>query len=172
MTEEWRIREAGSDDAAALALVGAATFLETFAGVLEGSAIVSHCERHHTAEAYRGLLMAGAKAWLAELQRGRAPVGFALLAQPDLPGAQAGDLELKRIYALSRLHGGGLGRALMSAAVAAAAGSDRLLLGVYAGNARALAFYQRQGFTPIGERRFDVGGTLYDDIVLAKPLAA
>lgn len=170
--EGWRVREAGADDAAALALVGGATFLETFAGILAGDAIVAHCGRQHTAEAYRALLAKGARAWLAELDPSNAPIGFALLTAPDLPGAQPGDIELKRIYALSRFHGGGMGRALMTAVLAATAGFERLLLGVYAGNDRAIAFYRKHGFEPIGERRFDVGGTLYDDLVLAKPLAA
>jgi ribosomal protein S18 acetylase RimI-like enzyme len=60
----------------------------------------------------------------------------------------------------------------MSAAVEAAraAGAPRLLLGVYGGNARALAFYARQGFTEAGTRRFQVGANLYDDLVLARPL--
>jgi hypothetical protein len=48
----WVLREADGADAERLALIGAATFLETFAGVLDGGAIVGHCARHHTAEAY------------------------------------------------------------------------------------------------------------------------
>ncbi|QDZ06757.1 GNAT family N-acetyltransferase [Sphingomonas panacisoli] len=170
--EGWRVREAGADDADALALVGGATFLETFAGVLAGDAIVGHCGRQHTTDAYRSVLTNGGRAWLAELDPGNAPVGFALLTKPDLPGARAGDIELKRIYALARFHGTGIGRALMAAVVAATSGFERLLLGVYAGNTRAIAFYRKQGFEPIGERRFDVGGKLYDDLVLAKPLTA
>ena len=43
----WAIREAGEADAAALALIGAATFLETFAGILDGEAIVGHCAAQH-----------------------------------------------------------------------------------------------------------------------------
>ena len=166
----WRIREATREDAGALALIGAATFLETFADVLDGAAIVAHCEHAHSRATYEAYLDAGAQAWLAEVEPGLAPVGYALSAEPDLPGARDGDRELKRIYSLSRFHGSGLGAALMAAAVEAAAGHERLLLGVYARNARAIAFYRKQGFEPIGERRFDVGGKLYDDAVLARAL--
>jgi diamine N-acetyltransferase len=84
----WAIREAGQDDADALALVGSATFLETFAGVLAGAAIVEHCARANSAQAYRTYLERGAKAWLAEIDPGAAPIGFALLTAPDLPGAR------------------------------------------------------------------------------------
>jgi hypothetical protein len=34
----------------------------------------------------------------------------------------------------------------------------RLLLGVYAGNAAAIGFYERVGFGKLGSRQFDVGG--------------
>lgn len=170
----WTIREAHAPDAEALALVGAATLLETFAGVLDGGAIVAHCLGQHSADWYRRSLADGASAWLALAAPGDAPIGFALVARPDLPGADpaGGDVELKRIYALSRAHGSGVGAALMAAAVARAReqGARRLLLGVYAGNARALAFYRRQGFERIADRRFRVGDRDYDDIVLAKPL--
>jgi len=170
--QAWTIREAGADDAAALALIGAATFLETFAGILDGAAIIGHCAAQHSETAYRSALASGARAWLAEACPGGAPVGFALVGAPGLAAAQDGDIELKRIYALSRFHGTGLGAALMARAVEAAAGHRRLLLGVYARNHRALAFYRKQGFADIGTRQFDVGGKLYDDLVLARSVAA
>ncbi|HRE35136.1 MAG TPA: GNAT family N-acetyltransferase, partial [Sphingopyxis terrae] len=75
-------------------------------------------------------------------------------------------------YSLSRFHGSGLGAALMRCALHAAAGHRRLLLGVYARNERALAFYRKQGFVDVGTRQFNVGGKFYDDRVLARPLAA
>ncbi|MEN2710155.1 N-acetyltransferase family protein [Sphingomonas sp. NPDC092331] len=169
--QAWQVREAGTGDVAALSLVAGATFLETFAGVLPGDAIVAHCANAYAAERFADYFAKGSRAWILEAAPGGAPVGFAQLATPDLPGAGPGDIELKRIYLLSRFHGSGAGAALMAAAVAGAAGHARLLLGVYAHNARALGFYRKQGFVPMGERRFDVGGQLFDDVVLARPLA-
>ncbi|MGJ7901868.1 N-acetyltransferase family protein [Lysobacter sp. 1R34A] len=170
--EAARIRRAGADDAGALALVGAATFLETFAGILHGRDIVEHCRRQHAHAVYADWLGdASAALWLAETEQGAAPVGYAVLTPPKLPLPDLGehDLELKRIYLLSRFHGGGVGRGLMRQAVAEARtrGARRLLLGVYAGNARALAFYARNGFEQVGERRFQVGGNTYGDAILA-----
>ena len=164
----WQVRPAGPGDAAALALVGAATFLDSFAGVLDGPALVAHCAAHHSAEACRALFAKGAQAWLGEAEPGGAPVGYAMLTPPDLVLARAGDIELKRIYTLSRWHGGGLGAALMAHAITAATSHARLLLGVHVHNARAIAFYRKHGFQPIGTRHFDVGGRLYDDLVLAR----
>ena len=167
---QWTLREAGPDDADALALIGAATFLETFSGILEAEAIIGHCASKHTPDAYRQYFAKGARAWLVEMATGRAPVGFALVGQPDLDAARDGDIELKRIYSLSRFHGSGMGKALMDASLTAAAGHDRLLLGVYQHNHRAIAFYRKQGFADIATRQFNVGGRLYDDLVLARPL--
>ncbi|WP_159976781.1 MULTISPECIES: GNAT family N-acetyltransferase [unclassified Novosphingobium] len=168
----WRIRPAGPDDADALALVGAATFLESFAGLIDGGGLVVHCRDQHSAETYHTYLAKGAKAWLAEIEPGGAPVGYALSCAPELELAQPGDLELKRIYLLSRFQGSYMASALMQAVMAHAAGARRLLLGVKDDNSRALAFYRKHGFETIGSRRFDVGGKTYDDYVLARPLAA
>ena len=51
-------------------------------------------------------------------------------------------------------------------AQAARMGSRRLLLGVYEKNDRAIAFYERFGFARVGTRRFRVGRTDYDDLIL------
>lgn len=167
---DWTLREAGARDAEALALVGAASFLESYAGLVDGQAIIAHCAEHHSAEAYRALLSEGARAWLVELEPGAAPIGYALTSAPTLEQAEAGDRELRRIYVLSRFHGTGLAQALLEAVTAASQGCARLLLGVKEDNHRALAFYRKQGFAEIGTRRFTVGGKTYDDFVLALPL--
>ncbi len=171
---EWTVRRATIADADRLALIGSATFLETFAGLLDGDAIVDHCAREHSSSAYRRYLGEGAEAWLVETRSGMAPVGFSLLGGTDLPGSTSdgSDIELKRIYTLSRFHGGGIGSALMRQAVDLAEhkGCRRLLLGVYAGNGRARAFYTKSGFAQIADRRFGVGDREYDDVVLARQL--
>lgn len=170
----WMIRQAAETDADRLALIGGATFLETFAGVLDGAAIVSHCVKEHSPASYRRSLDAGCRAWLVETHVGNAPIGFSLVARADLPGSatDGSDIELKRIYALSRFHGTGIGAQLMQQAVeyAEVQGYRRLLLGVYAKNARARAFYAKNGFIQIAVRRFQIGHCEYDDVVLAKPL--
>lgn len=171
---DWLVRRATVDEADRLGLVGSATFLETFAGILCGDAIVAHCAREHSPAAYRRYLEAEHHGWLVEALPGHAPVGFALVGPTELPGSAAdgSDLELKRIYAFSRFHGRGLGAALMREAVdhAVQQRCTRLLLGVYSGNTRARAFYAKSGFVQIAERRFRVGDRHYDDVVLARPI--
>lgn len=159
------LREATSEHAERLSLVSNATFLETFAGMIAGDALVAHCTQRHAPDYLATLLDSGARAWLAEIDD--APVGYALLTAPELDAARDGDIELKKIYLLSRFHGSGIATRLLEAVRAAASGHARLLLGVKNDNRRAIAFYTKQGFHQIATRRFDVGGTLYDDVVLA-----
>jgi ribosomal protein S18 acetylase RimI-like enzyme len=173
---EIEIRKAHAGDEDALSLVGQATFLETFSGVLDGRAIIEHCRKAHSPAQYLHWLHdARSAVWLAGAVPGHAPVGYVVVAAPDLPAADpARDLELKRIYLLGRYHGGGLGKRLLRHAVehAEAAGASRLLLGVYAGNESAIAFYRKQGFTHLAKRQFVVGGTAYDDHVMSLALGS
>ena len=171
---DWTVRQAVTADVDRLALIGSATFLETFAGVLDGDAIVAHCAAEHSASAYRRYLEGGSAAWLVEAGTGQAPIGFSLLGSTELPGSvsDGSDIELKRIYTLSRFHGGRIGAELLRHAIlhAERQGGRRLLLGVYAGNGRARAFYAKHGFVQIADRRFRVGAHEYDDVVLARKI--
>jgi diamine N-acetyltransferase len=169
---EWRIREAGAQDFAAIALIGAATILETYAGVVEIDDMLDFCAHEHSAEAYAAYVAEGSRIWLAEAVTTGVPLGYVMLSRPDLDAAVEGDVEVKRIYTLTRMQGSGLGKALMDTALAGAVGSARVLLGVKADNARAIAFYAKHGFAEIGTRRFRTGETWHHDLVLARVLAA
>ncbi|MDB5471117.1 MAG: family N-acetyltransferase [Caulobacter sp.] len=168
------IRACEPGDAARLAIIGQATFLQTYAGIVDGGDILLHGSKTHGEAAYAALLAdPQVDLFLATLPPGEAPVGFAMLSPPDLPVETGpGDLELRRIYALHRFHGEGLGPRLMAAVLerARARGARRLLLGAYGENHRAIAFYAKHGFTQVGTRVFHVGENFYDDVVLAAEL--
>ncbi len=193
--EAITLRRAIAADAAALALVGSATFLEAFTWMLPGADIVTHAARNHTPEAYLAYLAhPDTRVTLAEAAPGGAPVGYAMLTAPELPSfpVQSMDIELKRIYLLSRFRSAatpvlahspitgepepvsGLraGQALLEAALAdaRALGRTRLLLGTHAGNAQAIAFYRKNGFAEAGARTFQVGSQLCCDLIFAKTL--
>lgn len=160
-------------DEGRLALIGATTFLETYAETVDGDDVVAHCANQHSVAKYAQLLDGpGAQAWLAEVQPGRAPIGYVLVTQPELPAAQPGDLEVKRIYVLQRYQGRRVGVRLLNETIAAArsAGAHRLLLGVYSINEAAIAFYTKIGFRRVGTREFSVGRNTYHDYVLALAL--
>lgn len=171
MTNTVNIRPCAPGDENALALVGQATFLESFAGTLQGSDILAHCAREHSPAVYRDWLTdEGSRVWLAEAEPGQGPVGYLVLAPAALPipDPRAGDLEVKRIYPLHRFHGGGIGKRLMAEATrhARSLACKRLLLGVYAGNDNAISFYQRLGFRKVGQRVFRVGSTDCNDFIM------
>jgi len=165
------IRPCTAADAERLSIVAAATFIETYAGIVDGDDLVAHCGTTHAASAYAALLAdPSRRLFLATLDPGAAPVGFMLMGPPDLPvETDPGDMELTRIYALHRFHGQGLGPRLMQTAIdaARAAGAKRLLLAVYSRNDRANAFYRKMGFRQVGTRLFHVGVNDYQDWVLA-----
>jgi ribosomal protein S18 acetylase RimI-like enzyme len=159
-------------DAGALALAAQHTFVETFSGILAPEHIAAHVLNKLSVSAFRAWLEEpDARLWLAT--EDGFPVGYAGLARPDLPQPTTdADTELKRIYLMAAFHGGGAASKLMQLALdeARAMGKTRVLLGVKADNARAIAFYNKTGFTQIGTRQFQVGDGVYDDVVLALTL--
>ncbi|MDQ0466103.1 ribosomal protein S18 acetylase RimI-like enzyme [Caulobacter ginsengisoli] len=168
------IRPCRPGDAAALAAVGQATFLETYAGIVDGADILAHAEGPHSTATYEDYLADPAcQLFLAVCPPGEAPVGYTVFCPPDLPVAiHDGDIELKRIYVLHRFHGEKVGPRLLQAGLdwARTAGFRRVLLGAYGENHRALAFYRRSGFEQVGTRKIRVGVNDYDDVVLATAL--
>jgi diamine N-acetyltransferase len=170
--EKITIRQCTIGDETAISLLGQATFLESFAGMLDGNDILAHCANQHSISIYHGWLKQNTfSVWVAEIQPGNAPIGYLAIAPPNLPIAdpRADDLEIKRIYLLSPFQGMGIGKGLMQEAFnyAKRHNSRRLLLGVHSRNTNAIAFYQKLGYKIVGERKFKVGHHEYNDLVLA-----
>ncbi len=177
MNDPLTVRLARREESAALALIGQATFLATYAHMIPQADLLLHCQRHHAAEVYQNWLAnPTASIWVASVPSTENIVGYAVVVTPDFPDLETKetDRELRRIYLADRWAGAGVGHRLLTAAAAEAAqdGARRLLLAVYHGNEQALAFYRREGFSPVGTRSFLVGTQRYHDLVLARPLAA
>lgn len=171
---EFKLRRCVPGDEPMLSLVGGASFLEAFAGVLDGPDILAHFHKNHSLEAYeKYLTRAENRIYVAEVAPGDAAVGYIVCTAPDFPMETGpGDYELRRIYLLHRFQGMGIGKALMDQAIASGReqGFTRLLLGVYGKNHGAIRFYEKAGFTQTGERFFTVGATTHHDAVMARPL--
>lgn len=167
-----RLRRAGPGDAAKLSLIGAATFLESFADDHDGDEMTRFVASDHSIPAYDAALADPAKRhWLVEEAVG-APVGYAMALPSTLPGTDpARDFELKRIYLLSKWHGGGWGGKLYQAVEdeARAAGAQRMVLSVYVLNYAAQRFYKARGHVEIGRWIFP-GFEASEDYIYAKPL--
>lgn len=151
-----RIREARTDDAAAMAEVNAAGWRAGYRG------LVPHDYLEHLPVAQ----------WRREMTEGlRSPRGdsFTRIAELDgefagycfvaAPGReQPGDsrrAELVALYVEPQRWGLGAGGALVEAALAEAAerGYEEIELWTFEGNDRALGLYERHGFSPDGGRR-------------------
>lgn len=81
-------------------------------------------------------------------------------------------LHVERIYIRSDHQGKGAGKILMdkAATLAQEKSCNRLRLGVWQKNPRAVAFYQREGFQITGEQTFLVGTDPQQDWVMERPL--
>lgn len=167
------IRRAVATDAAALAEFAARTFADTFAAFNRREDMDAHLTATY-----------GARQQLDEIGDPRmitllAVAGDTLRAYAQArpatpPSGIAVDrpFELRRFYADRTVHGTGLAQRLMHAvrAAARASGARQLWLGVWEKNARAIAFYTKQGFVDVGATFFDVGSDRQTDRVLIADL--
>lgn len=155
------IRRAVPDDAAVLAELGTATFVETFGHLYTPEDLQAFLDESHTVAAYAKVLANQDYAlWIAEDDAGRA-IGYAQAGRCGLPheDMRPEDGELKRLYVRAGIQGGGNGRALMDAAMAwlLRDGPRTLWLSVWSENLGAQRFYARYGFEFAGEYEFIVG---------------
>jgi len=159
------IRRAVPADAEALAELGASTFVETFGHLYSHQDLQAFLDESHTAAAYAKTLANPDYAlWIAErpAQDGTLhAIGYAQAGPCGLPHADVrpGDGELKRLYLRQSEQNGGVGRALMDAAMEwlERDGPRPLWISVWSENIGAQRFYARHGFEFAGEYEFPVG---------------
>ena len=159
--EETSIRRATVEDAAVLAELGTATFVETFGHLYSPADLQAFLDESHTPAAYAKVLANPDYAlWIAE--RDGQAIGYAQAGPCGLPHAevQPGDGELKRLYVRAGIQGGGTGRALMDAAMAwlLRDGPRPLWLSVWSENLGAQCFFVFFGFGFVAEYELIVGG--------------
>ena len=154
------VRRAALADAATLAELGTATFIDTFGHLYKPEDLQAFLDESHTEAAYAKVLANSHHAlWIAEAD-GRA-IGYAQAGPCGLPHAdvQPSDGELKRLYLRADAQNAGAGRKLMDAAMAwlLRDGPRTLWLSVWSENFGAQRFYARYGFEFAGEYEFIVG---------------
>jgi ribosomal protein S18 acetylase RimI-like enzyme len=156
-----RIRRAAAADAAELAALGGATFMEAFGHLYSPQDSRAFLADAHAADWYSRLLESpSAAAWLADVGERQAvafvTAGACKLPVPDLE-PRAG--EIHRLYVLAEFQKHRLGTQLLEAALAwlEAQGREPVYLGVWSGNEAAQRLYRRYGFEKVGEYGFSVG---------------
>jgi ribosomal protein S18 acetylase RimI-like enzyme len=166
------IRRATSDDAAALAELGAATFVETFGHLYPPEDLQAFLAKNHTPESwFRTLTDPDRGTWVAEQQNGR-KIGFIGVGACKLPvqdlESTAG--EIQQLYVLAEFHNLRLGTRFMDTGLEwlASQGRSPLYVGVWSENYGAQRFYARYGFNKVGEYGFPVGNTVDREFILKR----
>lgn len=160
MSPQPAIRRARPEDASALAVLGAATFSETFAHLYRREDLAAFLRDYHSVDYYaRFLNDPDTIAWVAETGEdalaGYCTAAPCTLPAPDMPPRSG---ELCRLYVSESMQGAGLGKVfLLSALEWLKARFDHLYVGVYSENIRAQSLYQRYGFEKVAEYHFMVG---------------
>ena len=165
------IRRAQPRDAGALAELAERSFRDAFADSNDPVDMEIHCGERF-GEAVQAREIADPD-WVTLLAEGNGQlVGFAqvrLNAPMDCVAARR-PAALYRIYVASPWHGRGIAQQIMDEVMAVAAqdGSDRIWLGVWEENRRAMAFYRKYGFEVVGAHEFTFGTERQQDLVMAR----
>jgi diamine N-acetyltransferase len=170
-TGNSEIRRALTEDAQALAALGAATFSETFGHLYPPEDLQAFLVASHSVDTWHQTLADSERAtWLAIT--GDLPIGFITVGACKLPienrGKNAG--EIQQLYVLSRYHNLRLGSRLMSIGLEwlEVHGQTPIYVGVWSENLGAHRFYGRYGFTKVGEYGFPVGKTVDREFILKR----
>ena len=166
------IRKARPGDALALARLAESTFRDTFAADNTAGNMDAHCRAHYGEAIQAAEIADPARVTLLSEDHGRLS-GYAQLRWNPAPAcvAAARPGEIQRLYVARDFHGKGIAQELMRVAFEEmrTRGSDVVWLGVWERNARAIAFYRKSGFVPVGAHVFPVGTDPQRDIVMARP---
>ncbi len=148
----FTLRAAGPADARELTRVQVLCWKQTYSAMLPAGFFTPEHEASRLAQWRRVLADPACQVALAEGSDGGL-LGFAMAAKPF--GEAAAGLPVGRqlysLYVLAEHHGTGAGRALLDAVL----GTAPAVLWVAQGNARAIAFYRRNGFAPDGTTMTD-----------------
>jgi GNAT superfamily N-acetyltransferase len=168
------IRRGAASDATSLAELAARTFQETFAADNRPEDMALYLASAYGASQQQNeLIDPDITTLLAEVDGQLA--GYAQLRPGEVPECVAGEspIELWRFYVAQSWHGRGVAHALMRQVdIEAARRSARTMwLGVWEHNARAKAFYGKNGFVDVGSHVFMVGTDAQTDRIMVRQLS-
>jgi GNAT superfamily N-acetyltransferase len=168
------IRTGSPEDNLLLAELGARTFHATFAKDNTPEDMTVYLAETFGPEQQATELADPATTFLIAEIDGK-PAGYARLHTGPAPEMITGErpIEIARLYTDAQWIGGGVGAALMSAALdyARSNGNDTIWLGVWEHNERAITFYRKWKFTTVGEQPFRLGADIQRDYVMQRSLA-
>jgi GNAT superfamily N-acetyltransferase len=171
--EAFGVRDAVAADAVELSRFAAAIFHESFGWGNDPADMAAYTSEAYSPARQRAEIEDASTVTLV-VEAGGELIGFAQLVRGPAPVCVAGaaPVELKRFYVATSWHGRGVAGALFEVVQARALGMGgrTLWLGVWAPNARAIAFYRRAGFVEVGTQVFQLGRDAQTDLVMSRSL--
>ncbi|MCU7241008.1 GNAT family N-acetyltransferase [Pseudomonas peradeniyensis] len=164
----YQIRPARSDDCAVLSHIGQATFALASPPDSTPAAQQHYIAHNLQPEHFQAHLCHPHKRLLVVEQDGQV-LGYSMLdLAPGELGIAAADhlVEISRCYVLPAAHGTGAAQSLLEATLAHTGGLVRLTVNEL--NARAIRFYERNGFRKVGEAIFPCGDERHRDWVMVR----
>ncbi|WP_354501033.1 GNAT family N-acetyltransferase [Mycetocola sp. 2940] len=172
------VRRATTTDATGLADLAEVTFPLACPPGSAPEAIADYIATHLTAERF-GDYLADAGRILTVAEDDAGLCGYTMLLTADTADEDVAaalgirpTIELSKVYVLPGSHGLGVAAPLMQATLDAArsTGAAGIWLGVNQRNPRALRFYEKSGFSIVGEKTFSLGPELHHDFVMERAL--
>ena len=174
MEEETVIRPAVAADAAALAEFAERVFDEVFSPGNDEGDMASYLNEAFGPDQQRAEITAPGSIVLLAEDAGGALAGYLHILASPVPACvdDTSALELKRLYVDPARHSLGLGKRLLDDGLvrAKATGAKTVWLGVWERNFRAQKFYQREGFTRVGEHDFHLGSDRQTDWIMQRSM--
>jgi len=168
MASAPQIRPGVPTDAKTLAEAASVLFLEAYEGLIPAHEMAVYVAENYNETRQQSELADPAMAALIVEHNNRV-VGFAQLHQNQGPAGECdAEVELRRIYMAKEWYGTGLAQQLIKeVAITARSFSARAIwLAVWDENFRAISFYKKIGFRPVGVFEFRLGSLVQNDIVM------
>jgi ribosomal protein S18 acetylase RimI-like enzyme len=169
MPMEIQLKRVTLDDVSKLQKIGIQTFTETFGGLNSVADMESYI--HSAFDSAKLLAELGdAHTEMYFALHNKQTIGYLKLnrgpAQTELK--EQGGLEIERIYVLQAYFGQQVGQLLFDKAlqIAQACAVEYIWLGVWEQNARAIRFYEKNGFQQFGSHVFKLGEDEQNDILM------
>jgi ribosomal protein S18 acetylase RimI-like enzyme len=171
----WRLRAATVADAPTLAVLAERTFRYTFAPDNTPADMDAYCASAFGEALQRAEIEDPTMVTLLAEGNDGGIVGYAQFGPGGEPESVAmrPAWELRRLYVEPALKGSGLAGQLMAEFLerAGLAGAAAVWLGVWERNPRAIRFYEKSGFSVVGDHVFQLGSDPQRDLIMVRRLA-
>jgi diamine N-acetyltransferase len=167
------IRRAGAEDAGLVSVLGTVTFYEAYFEQDDPRDMANYLHESFNLDKIRDEL-ASAQAEFFIVYLDTYAVGYAKLrfdSEVDCVKSE-NSVELQRIYLVERVFGKGIGARLLEFCLETARekGFESVWLTVWEENPRAIRFYEKYGFQPVGKISFPYGEATGTNWVMEKAL--